>query len=512
MYNLSMQTRAVVYGRNSSGKIKSINEQLALGHAAIRQRQWTHIGDYSDKNSASRFRKKNDTREDWYRLLDDLEKRKLDIVVLWESSRGDRTLSSWALFLERCRELDTKIYVIVDDYVYDMNVFRDWEHLANAGVKNAGESEMISLRARRGIAGAAAAGKIRGIAPYGLRRDYDPETGEFRRIITHEGEAAVVREIFRKVSKGVPLLAIEQDLNRRGIPPRRAKAWSRRTVKDIATNRVYLGRVVLNGQEHTGRTVIDGVEYEGFWRPIVDEDLFWSAQRALADPERDPAFGKHRPGAQRHLLSYLARSVSPCDAPLQSVRQYYRCSADGCCNIPRDLADEAVTTLILARLEEQSQAAPDTSESDRVAAAVREVARLRAELEKWRASAVQGKTSPESLAVIERGLAERIAAANARTNRQGTLVPMAELLEPGQNLRALWDEDTVQARRMVIAGQAVIRVGPAVVKGRRPASMSRDELMASIYARLGESQWRGEPTTWGEQWRRLGVSGVARHP
>ena len=50
---------------------------------------------YADPGlSASRFATKD--RPEYKRLLADVEAGKLDVVVLWESSRGGRELAAWA--------------------------------------------------------------------------------------------------------------------------------------------------------------------------------------------------------------------------------------------------------------------------------------------------------------------------------------------------------------------------------------------------------------------------------
>src|ERR1051325_9921347 len=123
-----MPQRASVYSRQSSGKAKSISEQLAAGALAIRQNGWEHTGDYSDGSGASRFGTKK--RSEWERILQDLTSDTFDIIILWESSRGDRTLSSWAEFLEQCRKHHILIHVIADDHTYNLDRPRDWKTLA----------------------------------------------------------------------------------------------------------------------------------------------------------------------------------------------------------------------------------------------------------------------------------------------------------------------------------------------------------------------------------------------
>src|SRR5262245_46550325 len=171
------QLRAGVYGRQSRNSSKSIREQVTAGRAVVAEMVWFLAGIYEDGSSASRYARKS--REAWARVLEDLAAGRLDILVLWESSRGDRTLTSWSQLLDLCRDRGVSIYVIADERLYDPRRASDWRSLAAAGVDSAAESDKLSVRVRRGHAGAAAEGRpSHGRCPYGYRRVYDPTTGE----------------------------------------------------------------------------------------------------------------------------------------------------------------------------------------------------------------------------------------------------------------------------------------------------------------------------------------------
>jgi hypothetical protein len=76
----------------------------------------------------------------------------MDVVVLWESSRGGRELEEWAAFLNACRRTGTGIYITTHGRLYDMANGRDWRSLAEDGVDSAYESEKTSVRIRRHVA------------------------------------------------------------------------------------------------------------------------------------------------------------------------------------------------------------------------------------------------------------------------------------------------------------------------------------------------------------------------
>src|SRR2546421_12465303 len=80
--------RAGLYGRNSKGLDKSIDEQLVEGREAAEDNGWPIVAEYSDGISASRFGRK--TRKEWHHLLDALDEGLLDVMTTWAPARSDR--------------------------------------------------------------------------------------------------------------------------------------------------------------------------------------------------------------------------------------------------------------------------------------------------------------------------------------------------------------------------------------------------------------------------------------
>jgi site-specific DNA recombinase len=89
---------------------------------------WQIAAEYEDAVSTSRFARKQ--REDWPRLLADIEAGRLDVVVLWESSRGSRRAAEWMAFLDLCRDRQVRIHVTSHGRTYDMS------NLACAGLES----------------------------------------------------------------------------------------------------------------------------------------------------------------------------------------------------------------------------------------------------------------------------------------------------------------------------------------------------------------------------------------
>lgn len=74
------------------------------------------------------------------------------------------------------------------------------------------------------------------------------------RYVVQEEEANVVQRIFRMRLDGMGALRIAKALNQEGIRPPRAQKWSKRSVQNILTNRIYSGYFCFN-RRCTGKTL-----------------------------------------------------------------------------------------------------------------------------------------------------------------------------------------------------------------------------------------------------------------
>jgi site-specific DNA recombinase len=470
--------RAGIYGRQSRGKAKSIDEQVAAGTVVAAENGWRVSGVYKDGSSASRYARKG--RDDWQRVLGDIAAGALDVLVLWEASRGDRTLTSWSQMLDLCREQGVTIYIISDERLYDPARAKDWETLATSGVSSASESDKISIRVKRGQAGAAAAGRpSHGRAPYGYRRTYDPATGELTGQEPDPDKASIVREVFARLAKGDTVSAITRDFRERKIPTSTGSGrWFPIRVLVMARNKAYVGERVYRGTATPGA-----------WPALVDAEQFYAVQRILGDPKR----GTMKPGKTRHLLSYIG-TCGPCGWPLGAVQGRYRCTRAGCVTFDQATADGVVVEMILGRLSQPDVYGQLRQKSDDANQAVvdlrNEVATLQARLEEWRVSAAAGETSPATMAAIEVKLAEQIQSAQRRIALTDVPPELQAVLVPGEDVRVRWEAAPLAARRRIVIALAEVRVDKAVVDGS----------MLPSHLRLGGSRWNGDTATWADKW------------
>jgi site-specific DNA recombinase len=488
-----MAEKAALYQRVSDGTDKSIEEQNQANEQAAQERGW-RVTRYSDAVSASRFSKK--ARPGWATLTAAVAAGLHDIVVLWESSRGDRTLASWATFLDACRETGTLIYVTSwkdgAGQLFDLRDGHDWRTLAAEGVDAAFESEKISGRSRRGIAGAAGKGIPHGRIPYGYKRWYSHEPNR-RKPLPHqepdEKEAPIVREIIERISRNDAVSAILRDFAARGITTRAGKPWSRSSL----TNIVLGGVIYIGKRRHNGSVLMDGD-----WPALVDEDVYWKAVRVLSDPARKPKNGGIRPGRARWLLSYIAR-CSVCGGPLsmrhmpRSAGQvaYYRC-VNGCVSAPMEWLDTMATVGVVGFCAKSPVYDVLTRAGDKEAQAAKDEAQAeRDRLAGFEAQAISGQVSADSFARIARGIEARIAELEARARELAAPPVLRDLVSSAATQEERWEDIyqrwlamPVTAQRAVIAGIFAPVLYP--VGDGDPMDRNRFKMPASDYLAMND--------------------------
>ena len=147
--------------------------------------------------------------------------------------------------------------------------------------------------------------------------------------------------------------------------------------------------------------------------------MFWDAGAALAAPGRKVT----RPGAYRHLLSYLA-VCGPCGAHMAASAPGVTAHRPdvplprGCTGIRQDWLDGFVTGLVHARLDDpEFWKGIDEHAGTGGRQARAQAGELRAALRDFRRKAIAGDITADSFAEIEAGLTARITAADREADR-----------------------------------------------------------------------------------------------
>jgi DNA invertase Pin-like site-specific DNA recombinase len=468
-----MGLRAGLYLRVSDddgGRSRSVPEQEGELQADCGREGWSIKRTYREPDrSASRFAKKD--RPFWNAMMDDLTSGLLDVVVLWEPSRGDRKTTGWSQFLDECRDRGVLIHIKSHHRTYDVsNNPRDWKSLMEDGIDSAWESEKTSMRIRRDLADAAERGRPHGRLAYGYTRQYDVRTGKLDKQVPHPEQAPVAREIITRIAGGDAISAIITDLNARGIPGPTGGRWARSTICRL----VLEGVVYIGKRRHNGGPLLDGD-----WLPIADEDVYWRAVAVLSDPKRKPAGGGIRPGRSRWLLSYIAK-CAVCGGPISARHlpragsaqaAYYRCIS-GHAAMPVEFMDAAVSEAVITWAAKPGVYEAVMQRDDADAGAARaEADAERGRLAAFEEDAIAGRISSASFARIAAGIESRIAELDDHARRADPV--LRDLFAKGnrvENVRACWAGMPLTARRHVVsalvAEPGYLRLRPSGANGR----------------------------------------------
>ena len=196
------------------------------------------------------------------------------------------------------------------------------------------ERSQIAERSRRGKEAIARSGRLpqgTGKGLYGY--DYDP----VKKVRTvNEEQAAIVREMFSKVSQGVSLYRVALMLNERGVLTKSGCKWRSCNLKAIIENPAYVGvnyygvkriRKVNGGKRHVSfRPKGEAIKIEGFTPPLLSQEVFDRAQECLKVRQAKVTRGK-----QRYLVTGFA-NCSQCGSPVVGTShsksyRYYKCNS-----------------------------------------------------------------------------------------------------------------------------------------------------------------------------------------
>jgi site-specific DNA recombinase len=416
---------------DGSREARSVGEQHDENRTIADREGWVIVAEYEDVMSASRFAPK--ARKDWPRLVADVEAGKLDVVILWETSRGSRIAEEWLGFMRRCRDRGVLIHITQHRHTYDPRVRRDWKTLASDGLDAEDDSAKISETVRRALAGNAEDGMPHSPAGFGYRRIYAPRKERLKMTVLQERveeQAALVVKVISMVAAGVPLSQVERETGVR-----------RSTIRKWCYSPTYVGK----------RRTPSGL-VPARW-PAISDDESWeetwrTAQNVLADKPR--AGVNSRPGGAKYLLSGIMTCFQ-CSAPVEpdpasEKRQRsasYSCRT-GHVTIAQAGADEVIKALVTARCAQddlyQLLTAASGAEADKARA---EAVKLQGELDEW----LEAGVSPRAYKAQEDRLLPLIAAARDRAETLTVPAPVRDLVTAGADVAERWERMTLPQRR-----------------------------------------------------------------
>jgi site-specific DNA recombinase len=325
---VSTPIRCAIYTRKSTDEgldrdFNSLDNQREAAESYVKSQIHEGWEVLSERYDDGGFSGGNLERPALRRLLADIEAGKIDRLVVYKMDRLSRSLLDFARLADLLEKHEVSIVSVTQHLDTSTSMGRLTMNMLLSFAQF--EREMIGDRTRDKMSAARRRGKWTGGMPP-LGYDVPPEG---RRLIVNREEAEQVRAIFRLYAENPSLLAVSQELNRRGWRrkswttkegrQRQGKAWDAANLRRVLKDPIYIGKAKLGGEVFPG-------EHDG----IVPKAIFQKVQDLIRENRRTGgAAARNKHGA---LLRGLLR-CSACNAAMvhgwtrkgRSLYRYYVC-------------------------------------------------------------------------------------------------------------------------------------------------------------------------------------------
>ena len=298
--------RCAIYTRKSTeeGLDKDFNTLDAQREAAeayiLSQKHegWIALPDRYDDGG---FTGANTNRPALQRLLEDIRQDRLDCLVVYKLDRLSRSVRDYLNLLAFLEEHGIAFVSVTQQFNTTTPVGRMTLRMLLSFAEF--ERDLVSERTRDKMSAARRRGKWTG-GPPPLGYDLAPEGG---RLIVNGEEAEKVRAIFELYIERHSLIAVAQELNRRGWRRkswttkdgrrREGRSWDKASVHQTVSDPIYAGLQKLRSET-----------FRGEHAAIIPKALFEKAQRILAENRRSAG------ATHRNQTGALLRGVLRCAA------------------------------------------------------------------------------------------------------------------------------------------------------------------------------------------------------
>jgi DNA invertase Pin-like site-specific DNA recombinase len=244
--------RVAIYARYSTElqSAASIEDQVRVCRDLINRNGWKEAEVYADAAISGTSTKH---RPSYLRLLEDARDAKFDIIIAEALDRLSRDQEDVAALFKRMQFAGIQLFTLAEGLIDAMQI-------GFKGTMNSLYTKDLAAKTHRGLEGRVRAGLSGGGLCYGYRAIHqldqkgEPIRGE-RRI--EEGEAEIVRRIFRMFAAGQSPRAIAKQLNLERVVGPNGGTWADTTIRGhaargtgILRNRLYIGERVWNRQRY----------------------------------------------------------------------------------------------------------------------------------------------------------------------------------------------------------------------------------------------------------------------
>ncbi len=277
-------------------------------------------------------------REEFNRMLKDIENRKINMVLTKDLSRLGRDYIQTGYYLEKYFPLKNVRFIAVNDN-YDSELDNSNNEMAPfKSVFNDMYAKDISKKVRASLKTKQIKGEFLGTtAPYGFKKDPEHKG----KLIIDEVSSRYVKKIFNLYLSGKSILEITNQLSKEKIPipseymkMNNSKKdfkgiWSDKSVRFILQNEAYIGNTVQNKKKKASYKIkkqIDipkdnWIKVENTHEPIIENKTFQNVQHMLRKNGYRHLKSQSKLERKNHLLSGLI-FCGNCNAPMTFIPGY----------------------------------------------------------------------------------------------------------------------------------------------------------------------------------------------
>ena len=325
-----------IYARYSSHNQRdvSIEQQVEACQKFAAANRIKIVATYADRAISG----KTDSRPQFQKMMRDAQKGKATVVIAWKSNRIGRNMLQAMVNEARLTEYGVRCLYVEEDFddtAAGRFALRNMMNVNQFYIENMAEDVMRGMmdNAKRCMVNG-------GVLPLGYKKGSD---GKYE---IDEPNAAVVREIFERVSSGEPFASIAEDFNLRGLKTSKGSFWNKNSFRAMLKNVRYIGVYEFAG-----------MQIEGGIPAIIDKEVFYSVQDRMRN-KKNPQ-GRHRDVNDYLLTGKLF--CGHCGAYMVGVsgtsrsgamHYYYKCQTrhkDKSCskkNVKKDWIEQHVAELV----------------------------------------------------------------------------------------------------------------------------------------------------------------------
>lgn len=296
IYNVGLYIRLSREDDDKTYESESITNQKSLLLQYVKENNLRVYDIYIDDGYSGT----NFDRPDFNRLLNDIESGKINMVITKDMSRLGRDYIGTGNLIEKYFPEHNVRYIAVTD---NIDTFLDSSNNDIAPFKsimNDMYAKDISKKIKSSLKAKMKEGKwVGGRTPFGYNQDKDNKN----KLVINEEQACIVKRIFDMCLEGLSFFKIAKQLTNEEIktPAQyynfewknnynlKYGEWHSKTIRDILTNRMYVGDMVQNRRSKVNYKVKKVIKnnpdnyiiVENTHEPIIDKETFYEAQKRI---------------------------------------------------------------------------------------------------------------------------------------------------------------------------------------------------------------------------------------